>query len=200
MKTQECLKSVDIAGARQILSSLKDQCEEIFEAMENIEALNISDDSVMHLQPLSNMTKIKELKMDNLDTPGSLIFSSLMEFNANHLESWRAKNLAISSKDLVTIINRRFYFIHMIVIVLLNLVLRSFIKLVHLDFSHAAEGVVTDEVVSAICCNLTTLEHLDLSHNVSISDVGTIGLEDKTVKEALKEMIGYGNKISLASR
>ena len=74
------------------------------------------------------------------------------------------------------------------------------LQLTHLDLSRSCEGVVTDEVVSAICDHLSLLEHLDLSQNVGVSDIGTLGLSDETVRQSLDEMMTQGHKISLASR
>lgn len=55
-------------------------------------------------------------------------------------------------------------------------------------------------MVSAICDNLTLLEHLDLSYNIGVSDIGTLGLSDENIKQSLDEMMKQGHKISLASR
>ena len=47
--------------------------------------------------------------------------------------------------------------------------------------SRGGDDVITDNVMKAICGNLTELEYLDVSHNVNITDIGTLNLEDDNV-------------------
>lgn len=81
-----------------------------------------------------------------------------------------------------------------------NIAISRNLRITKLDLSRGSEGVITDGVVSAICDNLTLLEHLDLSYNIGVSDIGTLGLSDENIKQSLDEMMKQGHKISLASR
>lgn len=101
------LKNINIAGARQITIGPKDQSEAILKLFENIENINLSENSVMHLQSMSNMKRIKILTMDNLDTPGSVICSSLLSTDLSQLTQWRARHLSMASRDLVNILSQR---------------------------------------------------------------------------------------------
>ena len=58
--------------------------------------------------------------------------------------------------------------------------------------------MVTDEVVSAVCSSMRSLEHLDLSGNEGISDIGTLDLRADTSIQAIKEVLD--GKILLGSR
>lgn len=64
--------------------------------------------------------------------------------------------------------------------------------------SRGGDDVITDNVMKAICGNLTELEYLDVSHNVNITDIGTLNLEDDNVRDSLNQVIA--GKISLGSR
>ena len=73
-----------------------------------------------------------------------------------------------------------------------------------LDLSYSCEGVVTDSTVQSICTNLPQLEHLDLSGNPGVSDIGTLGLQDDSPITSsitgLKELIAKDGKIILGSK
>ena len=57
---------------------------------------------------------------------------------------------------------------------------------------------MTDEVVSAVCAGMRSLEHLDLSGNEGVSDIGTLDLRTDTSIQAIKEVLD--GKILLGSR
>ena len=57
---------------------------------------------------------------------------------------------------------------------------------------------MTDEVVSAVCSSMRSLEHLDLSGNGGVSDIGTLDLRPDTSIQAIKEVLD--GKILLGSR
>ena len=73
-----------------------------------------------------------------------------------------------------------------------------------LDLSYSSGGVVTDGIVESICTNLPQLEHLDLSGNPGVTDIGTLGLqEDNPVTSSiigLKDLIAKDGKIILGSK
>ena len=73
-----------------------------------------------------------------------------------------------------------------------------------LDISYSSEGVVNDATVHSICTNLPQLEHLDLSGNPGISDIGALGVQpDNLIASSiigLKELIAKDGKVMLGSK
>ena len=73
---------------------------------------------------------------------------------------------------------------------------RALRGLVHLELVDCAEGVIDDPVMSLICDNLLSLQHLDLSGNPAISDIGTLDLlqDNITVPDSLKGKVLLGSR------
>ena len=63
---------------------------------------------------------------------------------------------------------------------------------------------MNDATVHSICTNLPQLEHLDLSGNPGISDIGALGVEpDNPIASSiigLKELIAKDGKVILGSK
>ena len=104
---QKQLKTVNICGSRKILSGLKDLTEAVFDLMKNVTSLDISDNSVQYLHGLGTMTQLQHLYMNNLDSPGSVIASSLSCLDTSHLVTWQARNISMQSSDLANILSQR---------------------------------------------------------------------------------------------
>merc|ERR1712117_525481 len=113
----------------KILSGLKDQTEAVFDLMKNVTCLDISENSVQYLHGLGTITQLQHLYMNNLDSPGSVIASSLSCLDTSHLVTWQARNISMQSSDLARILSQR-----------------NFCKLTWLDLSHGGDSVVTDQV------------------------------------------------------
>jgi len=181
MGTQQNLRSINFASSRKILSVIKEEAKSIFTLMNGLRKIDLSENSISHLSGLASVEKLSFLSMNNLDSPGSSIASTFLSLDTSHLKSLEARNISISSSDLSKIIHEK------------NL--KSLRKL---DLSRGGDDVITDNVMKAICGNLTELEYLDVSHNVNITDIGTLNLEDDNVRDSLNQVIA--GKISLGSR
>ena len=104
---QKQLKSINMCGSRKILSGLKDQTEAVFDLMKNVTWLDISDNSVHYLHGLGKLTQLQHLYMNNLDSPGSVIASSLSCLDTSHLVTWQARNISMQNADLARILSQR---------------------------------------------------------------------------------------------
>lgn len=170
LQNQKLLTVLNMENCRKILAGTREQTTEIFQSLKNVQVLNISVNSVSHLGALSSISRLVDLTMDNLDSPGSSITSAMTSLDTSHLTSWRAQGLSMASQDLVRIINQQ-----------------NFCKLTKVDFSRGREEVITNCVMTAICTNLINLHHLDVSGNLGITDAGTLNLTDADVEQSLKD-------------
>ena len=185
LNCQKNIQTLNIAGARKILSGLKEQTSTIFEALRNVTNIDISDNSIPDLSSLSKVARLQKLTINNVDTPGSSIVSTLECLDTSSLQTLSGRQLAMSSVELGKIIRRN------------NLgALRK------LDLSRGAGDTINDEVMTAVCSRLITLEYLDVSGNEMITDIGTLDLRDevskKSVMEVMEGRIQLGSKAEAA--
>jgi len=184
---QPNLRKLEMANSRKIFSGLKEGTEHIFKALAVLSEVDLSENSIPHLNKICGIENLKSLQMDSLDSPGSVILSALQTLDTSKLHTWRARFLSMPSQDLADIFRK------------CNLV-----SLRKLDLCYSSEGVVTDTVVQTICMNLPQLVHLDLAGNPGVSDIGTLGLqEDNPITSSfmgMKEVIAKDGKIILGSK
>ena len=107
LQNQKFLTVLKMENCRKILAGTKEQTEDIFHSLKNVQVLNISDNSIAQLRALSSISRLLDLTMDNLDSPGSSITSAMTSMDTSHLTSWRARGLSMSSQDLSRIINHK---------------------------------------------------------------------------------------------
>ena len=185
LNCQKNIRTLNIAGARKILSGLKEQSETIFEAVQNITNIDISDNSIPHLNSMSKMSKLRKLNMNNTDSPGSSIVLTMGSLDTSSLQTLSMTKLAVSSSELGKIFQKK-----------------SFGALIKLDLSKGAGDTINDEVMTAVCSRLITLEHLDVSGNEMITDIGTLDLRDevsrRSVMEVMEGRIQLGSKAEAA--
>ena len=75
----------------------------IFEALRSVTILDISDNSVPHLSSMSGMSSLQRLTMNNVDSPGSVLGLTLSSLDTSALETWGARQLAMSSGELAKV-------------------------------------------------------------------------------------------------
>ena len=92
-----------LLDTRKLLSGLKEQTMAIFEALRSVTILDISDNSVPHLSSMSGMSSLQRLTMNNVDTPGSVLGLTLSSLDTSALETWGARQLAMSSGELAKV-------------------------------------------------------------------------------------------------
>lgn len=185
LNCQKNIQTLNIAGARKILSGLKEQTGTIFEALRNVTNIDISDNSIPDLASLSKVSRLQKLTMSNVDAPGSVIVRTLGSLNTSSLQTFSGRKLALSSIELGQIIQRN-----------------NLGALTKLDLSRGAGDTINDVVMTAVCSRLITLEYLDVSGNEMITDIGTLDLSDevsrKSVLEVMKGRIQLGSKAEAA--
>merc|ERR1719187_215686 len=128
--------------------------------MANVEEICLTGLSMSHFEAIGALKNLKKLQMNFLDAPGSKINEGLRQLNLSKLKHIEAKNFSMSSENLLEICRQNFH------------------NLSYLDLSNAGGGVVTDQVLQEICCNMINLVHLDLSGN-DLSNA-TMELSDST--------------------
>jgi len=159
VESQPRLRKVEMAGCRRILSGLSGASKIIFKSMEKVEELNLNDLSIPHFDTIGVVQNIKALHLNSLDTAGSKILAGFQQLNVSKLRKLQARKLGISPEHLCSIVSL------------------GMPCLTHLDVSDAGDGVVTDEVVQAICQHLPGLQHLNLGGNPSVTDMGTLAMD-----------------------
>eukprot|EP00090_Calanus_glacialis_P015794 TRINITY_DN24879_c0_g1_i1.p1 TRINITY_DN24879_c0_g1~~TRINITY_DN24879_c0_g1_i1.p1 ORF type:complete len:778 (-),score=134.70 TRINITY_DN24879_c0_g1_i1:603-2936(-) len=184
---QTKLRKLEMANSRKIFTGLAQSSDAIFKAVKSLSEINLSENSIPYLNKMGSIENLQSLQMDSLDTPGSTILSAFQSLNTSKLHTWRARFLSMQSQDLSEIFRK------------CNLA-----SLRKLDLSYSSEGVVTDAIVESICTNLPQLEHLDLSGNPGVTDIGTLGLQEDnpiaTSMIGLKDLIAKDGKIILGSK
>ena len=88
---------------RKLLSGLKEQTMAIFDALRSVTILDISDNSVPHLSSMSGMSSLQRLTMNNVDSLGSVLGLTLSSLDTSALETWGARQLAMSSGELAKV-------------------------------------------------------------------------------------------------
>lgn len=178
VESQQKLRKVELAGCRRVFSGLSGASSIMFKAMEKVEELTLNELSMPHFDKISAIKNIKVLKIDSLDSPGSKVFAGFQSLNVSKLRRLQAKFLSVSPEHACSIFSL------------------GMPSLTHLDI---VEGSVTDEVVQAICENLLHLEHLNLAGNPSITDMGTLGI-DNTCTYSTKDIFQQRGPIPLGSK
>ena len=107
VRAQSNLVRLNIAGSRKILSCLKEQTEEIFKALKSVKYLDISDNSIPHLKYLASLDKLKDLRMNNIDSPSSEICEALSGSPSIQLKSFKSKYLSLSNSKILVVLNQR---------------------------------------------------------------------------------------------
>jgi len=181
------LRKLEMENSRKIFSGLPEGVDAIFGAMKHLMKMNLSENSIPHFNKISRLKHLKSLTMDSLDSPGSVILKAFKSLDTSSLQHWRARFLSMQCTDLTDILKTC-----------------NWNSLRKLDISYSSEGVVTDATVHSICTNLPQLEHLDLSGNPGISDIGALGVEpDNPIASSiigLKEQIAKDGKVILGSK
>ena len=103
---QTKLRKLEMANSRKIFSGLMTRSEDIFKAMKLLSEINMSENSIPHLNKICGIETIRSLQMDSLDSPGSIILSALQALNTARLHTWRARFLSIQSQDLSEIFRK----------------------------------------------------------------------------------------------
>ena len=90
------------------MSGLREQTEEIFQALKQVKYLDISENSVPHLKYLAALDKLEDLRMHNIDSPGSEICEALTSNqSAIKLQSLKSKYLSLSNSKMLEVLNHR---------------------------------------------------------------------------------------------
>jgi len=183
VRTQPSLVRLNIGNSRKIFACLTDQTREIFQGLRLVRHLDISDNSIPHLKFLASLDRLEDLSMHNIDSPSSEICEALTENHSLQIKLLKSKNLSLNNTKLLMILNQR-----------------SLNGLVHLELPDCPEDVIDDRVMIAVCDNLLCLQHLDLSGNPAITDIGTLDLAQDhnwTIKDSFKKKVLLGSRAEI---
>ena len=104
VSAQPDLVRLNIANSRKILSCLKGQTQDIFQALKSVRYLDISDNSIPHLRYLTSLDHLQNLCMNNIDSPSSEIYEALA---SGQIQSLKSRNLSLNNSKLLEILNER---------------------------------------------------------------------------------------------
>lgn len=108
VRAQPNLVRLNIASSRKIFSCLKEQTEEIFQALKSVKYLDISENSIPHLKYLASLDKLEDLRMHNIDSPSSEVCEALTtSSSAVQLQSLKSKYLSLSNSKMLEVLNHR---------------------------------------------------------------------------------------------
>ena len=97
------LRKLEMENSRNIFSGLAEGADAIFGAMNHLNSINLSENSIPHFNKIRGLKLVKSLQMDSLDSPGSVILKAFQSLNTSSLESWRARFLSMQGTDLIDI-------------------------------------------------------------------------------------------------
>ena len=108
VQAQPSLVRLNVANSRKILSCLKEQTEDIFNALKSVRYLDISENSIPHLRYLSSLPQLQDIIMNHIDSPGAEICEALSSNGSPPIQSFKSRNLSLSNSKLLMMLSQRY--------------------------------------------------------------------------------------------